>query len=61
MVGEEIRVISCKCGNWEEMPADEQRHHSQTFTFKAPKDNNEAMYECDCGEEVMSECIIDSE
>lgn len=50
----EYRLISCKCGAWEEMSVDEQRHHSQHFEWI---DNweDEGIYKCyNCGELSIS-------
>ncbi len=48
-----VRVIDCTCGNWEEIPADEQRWHSQSFDL-VRLDGDEAIYKCGCGAEVRS-------
>ena len=48
------RFILCRCGASEEMPVDEQRHHSQHFEWI---DNweEEGIYKCyDCGELSLS-------
>ena len=49
------RLIECRCGNWEIMCADEQRHHSQTF-IHVRNVGDEAMYKCTCGGVVKSTC-----
>ena len=51
------RTIDCKCGNWEEMPADMPRNKAQYFQIKAHDDDNGAVYECCCGENVVSKII----
>ena len=56
---EEIRVIQCKCGNWEEFPADTPRDKSQTFDWVKNTEGNQAVYKCNCGAEVNS-IIIES-
>lgn len=59
---EYTRSIACACGQWECFDGDEQRLHSQSFTFVDIIDdndelgvNNEAVYKCpDCGALVVS-------
>ena len=53
---EEIRVIQCECGNWEEFPADMPRDKSQTFEWveNIEDDQNQAVYRCSCGALVVS-------
>lgn len=41
----EVRTINCDCGNWEEMPVDQQRHHSQSFNHIRSY-QREALYRC---------------
>lgn len=54
---EEIRLIQCKCGNWEEFPADMPRHASQSFDLVEIADDNQGVYKCNCGAEVTSTII----
>lgn len=45
----ETRLILCtntNCNYWEELPSDEQRHHSQSFKWLENLDDGEAMYRC---------------
>jgi len=49
-----IRNIECLCGEWEQMEADEQRWHSQTFEWQENLEDNNALYKCPCGEIVQS-------
>lgn len=51
---EHVRNIDCSCGEWEQMPADESRYHSQHFTWHSNLDNGQALYQCPCGETVES-------
>ena len=51
------RTINCECGNWEEFPADMPRNKAQTFQVVALDDDNGAVYQCGCGENVVSEII----
>lgn len=52
---EQVRIIECSCGQWEELSVDEQRWHTQTFKW-IENDGDEAVYECpDCGVRVRSE------
>ncbi len=56
---EEIRVIQCECGNWEEFPADMPRDKSQAFEWveNIEDDQNQAIYKCYCGALVVSTII----
>jgi len=52
---EYIRFINCdKCGNWEQIDADEARHKSQHFQWVSYKPKGEAVYKCTCGNHVTS-------
>jgi len=55
-----VRLISCKCGEWEELPFHEQRHHSQTFEWIRNLEK-EAIYKCHCGEFVKSRIVESGE
>jgi hypothetical protein len=51
------RYIDCLCGESEEFPADEQRHHCQFFDFvdDSQTDDNNATYICpNCKSHVVS-------
>lgn len=49
-----IRHITCPCGNTEDMPIDEQRHHPQHFAW-IKNTNTEALYRCTvCSRTVTS-------
>lgn len=50
---ERLRYIDCKCGCWEEMPHDEQRHHSQSFQW-VQNIGEQGKYLCICGKFVIS-------
>ena len=55
---EETLVVRCKCGNWEEQPADQQRHHIQSFKHVTNTSNGNAYYICnECGESVVSTIV----
>ena len=48
------RFIICSCGASEEMPVDEQRHHSQHFEW-IENYEDEGIYKCyDCKKLVIS-------
>ena len=50
-VTKDIRVINCKCGQWEEAPADQPRNHIQTFEWI-----RDEVFKCpDCGSYVDAE------
>ena len=51
-----LRFLICPCGNTEDLPIDEQRHHSQHFDWIENADE-EAIYRCMvCGQTVHS-CV----
>lgn len=66
-------VIECQaCRNWEEMSADDPRHKSQSFKHvhsfnasthsTAPEQlNGLAVYECNCGQLVVSKCVEEAD
>ena len=48
------RVIECACGEWEQLPDDEQRHHVQAFDWLY-NSGDEGVYKCtECGKQVTS-------
>jgi hypothetical protein len=50
----ELRTIDCTCGNWEQLPADQQRWHVQSFEW-LKNDGDEAYYRClSCRKQVRS-------
>jgi hypothetical protein len=52
-----IRAIDCSCGNWEQLPSDEQRWHVKSFEWLR-NDGDEAYYRCrSCGNQVKSTTI----
>lgn len=51
---ESTLVIQCECGNWEEQPSDQQRHHIQNFKHISNLDDGNAIYKCECGKLVTS-------
>jgi hypothetical protein len=52
-----VRAIQCsKCGNWEQMDAEDARWHSQTFEW-VRNDGDEAEYKCKCGALVRSSIL----
>ena len=52
-------VYCKKCGNWEEQPADQSRHHFGAFTIR---DYNKNIFTCDqCQSKAISEYIINDE
>lgn len=54
---EYMRVIECTCGQWEQMPDDEQRHHSQTFDWHH-NEGDEGVYTCpSCSKLVTSYAV----
>ena len=57
-VEEFVRIIECKCGQFEEFPADMPRKKAQTFTHIRNFDDNEALYRCECGGHVISNCEV---
>jgi len=49
-----LRFLTCPCGNTEDLPIDEQRHHSQHFAW-IKNTNSEALYRCTvCSKTVTS-------
>lgn len=52
-----IRLINCLCGNWEEMSISDPAENSKSFRMVSYQDNNEALYQCECGNKVLSKCM----